>query len=182
MKISVYGSASGEISEESRKKAREIGRQIAKAGHIVVTGACPGLPLEAALGAQEEEGQCIGFSPGVDLEAHKQIYDMPLEPFSEIIYIPKSYEYANDPLACKKYRNISSVAFADAAIFVGGQIGTMNEFTNAYDYGRKIGVLEGSGGISDQAIKTFLECITKETGAKILFDSDPITLVKKIIK
>ena len=62
MKIGVYGSATGKVSDEQREKAREIGRQIAKKGHIVITGACPGLPYEAVLGANEEGGECIGFS------------------------------------------------------------------------------------------------------------------------
>ena len=63
MKIGVYGSASGELSDETKEKAREIGRQIAKKGHIVVTGACLGLPYEAVLGAYEVGGKCIGYSP-----------------------------------------------------------------------------------------------------------------------
>ena len=55
----------------------------------------------------------------------------------------------------------------------------MNEFTNMYDYGRKIGVLEGSGGISDNAIREFTKIITKKTGAEVIFDSDPVALVEK---
>jgi hypothetical protein len=47
MKIAVYGSASGEISQETREKARKIGREIARREHDLITGACPGLPYEA---------------------------------------------------------------------------------------------------------------------------------------
>ena len=61
MKIAVYGSATGDLSDEVRKKARELGRQIAKSGHTVVTGACPGLPQEAVIGAYAEGGECIAF-------------------------------------------------------------------------------------------------------------------------
>jgi len=41
MKIAVYGSAAGDIPEKVRELAREIGRQIALRGHILITGGCP---------------------------------------------------------------------------------------------------------------------------------------------
>jgi len=180
MKIGVYGSAAGDFSDEIKKKAREIGRQIAKKGHILITGGCLGLPYEAVLGAYEIRGKCIGFSPALTKKEHVGLYNLPTKGFSELIFVPEDYVYAKSPMACKKYRNISSVLEIDSAIFIAGETGTMNEFTNAYDFGKKIGVLEGSGGISDNAIKELLKVLTKKTGAKIIFDSNPVSLVNKI--
>ena len=57
MKIAVYGSALGGITETLNQIARNVGREIARRGHTVVTGACPGLPHEAVLGAKELEGK-----------------------------------------------------------------------------------------------------------------------------
>lgn len=181
MKIAVYGSATGELSDEVKKKARELGRQIARSGHTLVTGACPGLPYEAVIGASEEGGECIGFSPAVNEKQHIEVLSFPVKGFSKIIYVPESYELADDPMACKKYRNITSTRFTDMAIFIKGETGSMNEFTNMYDYGKRIGVLEGSGGISDGTIQEFLKVITKKTGAEVIFDADPIALLKKMI-
>ncbi len=43
MKIAVYGSAVG--SEDiTQVKAREIGMEIARLGHTLITGACDGFP------------------------------------------------------------------------------------------------------------------------------------------
>lgn len=58
----------------------------------------------------------------------------------------------------------------------------MNEFTIAFDLGKKIGVLEGSGGITKNAIKVLLKSIDKETGSKVIFDSNPKRLVEKLVK
>ena len=38
----------------------------------------------------------------------------------------------------------------DTVIIFGGGIGTLNEFTIAYDEGKLIGVLEGTGGVADR--------------------------------
>lgn len=56
----------------------------------------------------------------------------------------------------------------------------MNEFTVAYDLGKNIGVLEGSGGITSEAIKALLKDAYKETGSKVVWESDPVKLVEKL--
>jgi hypothetical protein len=56
----------------------------------------------------------------------------------------------------------------------------LNEFTIAYDEGKIIGILERTGGISDHLRKIIRIC-NKETGAKILYDSDPKKLVEKVL-
>lgn len=182
MKIGVYGSSGGELPDEVRFKAREIGREIARRGHIVITGACPGLPYEAVLGAYEVGGKAIGYSPATDLETHVQRDHFPTKGFTDFVFIPKEYVHVNDPLICKKYRNISSVADCDAAIIINGRTGTMNEFTIAYDLGKNIGVLERSGGITNQAIKVLLRDIGKGRGSKIIYDPEPSSLVKRLIE
>ncbi len=58
----------------------------------------------------------------------------------------------------------------------------MLEFLVAYDAGKVIGILEGTGGITDRAIDTILEDIEKETGARIIRESDPVALVRKIVE
>ncbi|MDF2379675.1 MAG: hypothetical protein P1V18_05690 [Candidatus Gracilibacteria bacterium] len=181
MKIGVYGSAAGIMNDEIKVKAKEIGREIARKGHTIITGGCPGLPHEAILGAYEYGGKCIGYSPAVDLSSHKQS-NYPTEGFSELIFVPKNYKHIDNPLVCKKYRNVSSVASIDAAVIISGRIGSMNEFTIAYDLGVNIGILEGSGGISNRAIKVLLTDIDKETGSKVIYEKDPIILLEKLIK
>ena len=63
MNISVYGSSAGGTvdNQEIRNRAKEIGREIARQGHTLLTGACPGFPYDAVQGAAEHGGKCIGF-------------------------------------------------------------------------------------------------------------------------
>lgn len=182
MKIGVYGSAAGDISNETKEKAKEIGRQIARKGHCLITGGCYGLPYEAVLGFNEVGGECVAYAPAISFEKYLNKDDILAEKFTKIIYIPKDYPHADNVLVCRKYRNVSSVADVDAVIIICGRIGTMNEFTIAYDLGKKIGILEGSGGITSNAVKVLLKDINKKTGAKIIYKSDPVKLVDELIK
>jgi hypothetical protein len=69
------------------------------------------------------------------------------------------------------------VRSSDIVIIFGGATGTLNEFTIAYDEGKVIGVLEGSGGCADH-IKEIIEFCKKQTRAIVLFDSDPEKLIE----
>ena len=66
------------------------------------------------------------------------------------------------------------------AVFVGcGRIGTINEFTVAYEDGKPVGVLEG-GWMTDEIVK-FIMNESHRTNKNIVFDSDPKRLVEKVI-
>ena len=147
----------------------------------VVTGACNGVPQAAVLGAQSAGGSAIGFSAYTSEEIHVQ-NGAPVEGFKEINYIPADYQYRDYIRYCHKYRNVSSVAFVDAAIFINGRIGTINEFTIAYDMGKIIGVVHGSGGAADELIPEILRKINKPSESIVIFKSDPEVLVSKIIE
>ena len=66
-------------------------------------------------------------------------------------------------------------------MFVGcGRIGTINEFTIAYEDKKPIGVLEGewaTGGV----IRLMMEKAHRPND-KVVFDSDPKALVEKVIE
>jgi uncharacterized protein (TIGR00725 family) len=81
----------------------------------------------------------------------------------------------------KKGRNIILVRSADICVFVGGAMGTLNEFTIAYDEldeGDVIAVLRDSGGLSD-TYDLIMERAGKPTKAHVVFHSHPEKLVKK---
>lgn len=181
MKIGVYGSAAGDMGDEVREKAREIGRQIALGGHTLITGACTGLPYDAVLGAIEYEGEIIGFSPGVDLQDHITRFKFPTEGFTRIVYIPTDYTYRGIKQACTKYRNVVSVAECDAGVIISGRCGTLNEFTNLYDMGRNIGVLEGTGGMT-KFIRDLVKDWNKPSASQIVYSDDPKELIFELEK
>ncbi|MCK5140045.1 MAG: hypothetical protein KAQ85_09405, partial [Thermodesulfovibrionia bacterium] len=133
MRIGVYGSAAENNKPSANEKAREIGREIARKGHVLITGGCNGFPYEAVIGAREFDGHCIAYSPATSLEEHVHTFGFPVDGFSEFVYTPESFEHANDRYICLKYRNLISVASVDAGLIIGGRTGTMNEFTLLYD-------------------------------------------------
>ena len=69
---------------------------------------------------------------------------------------------------------------ADAVITICGRIGTLNEFTIAFEDNKPIGVLEGTGGFADE-IKHIIELGHRGKG-KIVYDSDPKRLIEKLIE
>jgi hypothetical protein len=69
---------------------------------------------------------------------------------------------------------------SDAIIVICGRIGTLNEFTIAFEDKKPIGVLVKSGGTADM-IKSIVKKGRRGPG-KIVYDSDPKTLVFKVVK
>lgn len=80
-----------------------------------------------------------------------------------------------------KGRNVILVRSADACLFLGGGMGTLNEFTIAFsELGPKcaIGILKGTGGFSDDY--TGLASKSEQIAAALLFEeSDPDALVER---
>ena len=61
--------------------------------------------------------------------------------------------------------------FADAVVEVSGRIGTLHEFTSAFERHKVIGILTGSGGIIDE-ITVILEKAGRGMG-RVVMDDDP---------
>lgn len=179
-KIGVFGSAFNYDLEIS-KKTKALGEELALHNVIVVTGACSGMPYEVALEASKNGAEIWGYSPELDIENQKIFTPKDdLSIYKKIIYTSKDFIFSSEGLVCKKYRNVISTANCDAGIIVGGRWGTMNEFTNLYDMGKIIGVFTGTGGVADE-IESLSKKISKESKAKILFNSNPKKLVEEII-
>ena len=171
IKIGVMGSAGGSLNNDIREKVYRLGKEIAKRGCVVVTGGCPGLPFDATKGAKEAGGMTVGISPGLDLEEHVNRYHSPVD-FLDILIFTGSGLMG---------REVIAVRSCDILIIVGGRSGTLGEFSIAYDEGKVIGVLEGTGGITGE-IRDIVRAIRKDTGSKIVFSSDPAALVEKLIE
>ena len=171
LKIGVMGSATGFLSKGQRSLAFELGRAIAECDCVTITGACPGLPLEAAKGATAGGGLVVGISPALSEWEHVYKYDSPLECHDVLIY-------TGSGLMGREVVNIRS---SDVVVIIGGRSGTLGEFSIAYDEGKLIGVLLGSGGITSE-IETIVRIIRKKTGARLIYGDDPHELVRKLVK
>lgn len=171
IKIGVMGSASGAQTEDpiARQKAVELGREIARRGHVFINGACPGLPNDALLGAEEMNGFTVGISPAFSEYEHVHEY---LSPHGHDLVIYTGLGFME--------RDIINIRSADGVVIVGGGIGTLNEFTIAYDEGRPIGIVTNSGGISNSIPHIVEELCRREIPPNIVFDDDPKILLDKL--
>jgi uncharacterized protein (TIGR00725 family) len=170
-KICVSGGAEGENAEKAYPLARKIGREIAKRGHVLITGSTTGVPYEAAKAAKKAGGANIGFSPAGSEAEHKRKFRLPMNPkvFDHIIFTEAGYTG----------REVLMVRSADATIVIDGRIGTLLEFCAGFEENEIVGVLEGSGGTADLTRQVL--AAAKKGRRKIIFESDPVKLVIRVI-
>ncbi len=171
LKIGVMGSASGPQTEDpiARTKAQTLGTEIGRRGHIFINGACPGLPNDALLAAQAAGGFTVGVSPAFSEYQHVHSYLSPHD-HDFIIYTGLGF----------MERDVINIRSSDGVIIIGGGIGTLNEFTIAYDEGRPIGIITNSGGISNSIPHIVQELCQRELPPNIVFDDDPVALLDKL--
>jgi hypothetical protein len=92
VKIGVSGTADTTFTGlDAFDKAKELGREIAQKGAIINTGATTGFPLYAAMGAKDECGFSIGFSPAGTEREHVELYKLPLDYMDVIVYTGFGY-------------------------------------------------------------------------------------------
>ncbi|MAG45077.1 hypothetical protein CL633_04285 [bacterium] len=168
-KIAVSGAASSSHAKKAEKISVSIGQAVAQAGCILVTGATSGVPYYSAQGAKKAGGTVIGFSPAATKRDHVKSYRLPLDYHDIVVYT--GFDYAG--------RNLIMTRSADAVIVVSGRIGTLNEFTIAFEDRKIIGVLINSGGIADEI--SGIVSRAKRGSGNIIYDSDPVKLIKRIV-
>lgn len=171
IKIGVSGAAeTGYSGLDAFEKAKEIGREIALQGAIITTGATTGFPMYAAMGAKDECGFSVGFSPAASEQEHVETYKLPLDYMDIVMYTGFGYSG----------RDLLFVRSSDAMIIGPGRVGTFNEFAVAFEDRRPIGVLEGSWQ-TDEILRLMIDNAHRPTD-KIFFDSDPKAIVEKLIE
>ncbi|MGE5298273.1 MAG: hypothetical protein ACM3KM_03860 [Acidobacteriaceae bacterium] len=169
-KIAVSGSSTDNCAQGAFKKAYEVGRQIALHKCVLITGATIGVPQWATRGAKSAKGVSIGLSPASSRDAHMRTYRLPTNFMDLIIYT--GFDYSG--------RNMLMTRASDAVIIVCGRIGTLNEFTTAFEDKRVVGILTGTGGIEEDIPDILKDA---KRGKKfMIFDSDPKLLVEKVIR
>jgi uncharacterized protein (TIGR00725 family) len=168
--IAVSGAAeTGFCAVDAVEKAEELGREIARQCLVLVTGATTGIPYWSAKGAKEEGGFVVGLSPASSEAAHVRTYRLPTDYHDIVIYT--GFEYSG--------RNLILTRSADAIIIICGRIGTMNEFTVAFEDQKPIGVLTGTGGTADM-LEGFVKGSHRGPG-RVVFDTDPKRLLTKLV-
>ncbi len=169
-KICVSGSAeTSTCGAQALDMAKEVGKQIVRHNGALVTGATTGIPYWAAIGAKEARGISIGISPAASELEHVKKYKLPTDYYDLIMYT--GFNYSG--------RNLLLTRSSDAVIVICGRIGTLNEFTIAFEDEKPIGILEGCGGMADM-MREIIEKSHRGPG-KVVYDSNPKRLVEKLL-
>ncbi len=171
VKIAVLGSGSTSEDSPAGRKAFRIGELVASKAAVLLTGGCGGLPHAAVRGAHTAGGLSVAVSPAMNGPAHVGYYHYPLD--SRIMIFTGMG---------RKGRNVILIRSADACVFLGGGMGTLNEFTIAFDeLGSEcaIGVLTHSGGLSDE-LDRIVSLVGSSCAASLILESDPERLVERL--
>lgn len=129
-RITVIGS-SGKVSSSVEAIAASTGREVAKAGAILITGGRDGVMEAASRGAKREGGLTVGILGDSTLEN--------ANPYLEVA-ITTGLGYA---------RNYINICSSDAVISISGAGGTLSELGFAIALDKLIVLIEGTGGVTD---------------------------------
>lgn len=110
----------GEVSSELAAQAREVGRELAQRGAVLLCGGLGGVMAAAAQGAKEAGGVSIGILPDPDRSRAN-----PYLAYS----LPTNLGHA---------RNVVIAHAADALIAVDGSLGTISEAAIGLKLGKPV--------------------------------------------
>ncbi len=114
-----------QCDERIHRIAHDVGRLLARAGAVVVTGGEDGVMAAASQGAHEAGGVTVGLLPGRDLVGANPYLSVPL------------------PTGLGEARNALVVTSAHGVIAVGGSWGTESEIALAVRLGRPVVSVDG---------------------------------------
>ena len=138
LKIAVFGAGDENLDESVYGMAERVGEEIARRGHILVTGAANGISRYAAIGSRRGGGQVVGISPTSN-DGEEKDFNVDFEHIDIVIHTGLGY----------KGRNVVSVRTSDAVILIHGKFGTLSEAAIAEGERKPIVALRGSGGCAD---------------------------------
>jgi uncharacterized protein (TIGR00725 family) len=164
LRIGICGSAHEPYDQLILKKAYSIGKEIALSNSVIYSGATYGYPYKAAQGAYENGGVSIGISPADTVGDHVDRYELPIDVFHSVFYTGMGF----------MGRNALIIRSCDAVIFIGGGVGTLNEFTVAFKLGLPLGLLGDSGRIAEHIQILVDICKTTAVEPPVIVESDDV--------
>jgi uncharacterized protein (TIGR00725 family) len=116
--IAVVGAAAATAQE--RRHARAVGRELARAGAVLICGGMSGVMEAACRGMREGGGLAVGLLPGSDRREANRYVDVAIA------------------TGLGELRNGLIVRAADALVAVGGEWGTLSEVALALKAGKPV--------------------------------------------
>lgn len=152
-KVNIGVIGSEKASKDNIFLAQELGREIARAGAVLICGGRAGIMEAASRGCEEEGGISIGILTSLDERGNQYL----------TVGLPTSLGFG---------RNILVSSASHVLIAVDGSYGTLSEIAFALNYGRKVVVIEGTGGtadfMADSPFEVYKTKSAKEAVAKAL--------------
>lgn len=139
LQIAVIGYNKDSCTDIASNAAYEVGREIARAGAVLICGGLGGVMDSACRGAKENGGTTIGIIPQDEFSYANQHCD---------VVVCTGIGYARDFIVASS---------ADGIIVVGGGVGTLIEMSVASMTKKTIVTMAGSGGIADMYGGKFLD-------------------------
>jgi uncharacterized protein (TIGR00725 family) len=149
--------------------AKEIGREIARQGCQIVTGATSGFPMYAAEGAKEAGGVSFGLSPAASKKEHVEVYRLPLKALDAVVYTGFGFPG----------RDLMLVRSSDAIVIGCGRIGTIHEFTVAWEANMPMGILVGEWP-TDEVIQNIMQNSDRKND-NVIFEKDPKVMIQRLV-
>ena len=160
LQIAVIGYNNDRCTEIASKIAFEVGKEIARAGAVLICGGLGGVMESACKGAKENGGNTVGIIPQEEFLYANKYCD---------IVICTGIGYARDFVVASS---------ADGIIAVGGGIGTLIELGVGYMTKKTMVAISGSGGIADIYGGKFLD---ERNRVSITVAKDAKTAVEMIL-
>ena len=137
--IAVVGYSEDRCTEQARNIAYEVGKEVARAGAVLVCGGLGGVMESACKGARENNGLTIGIIPQEEFSFANGFCD---------VVICTGIGFARDFIIASS---------ADGIIAIGGGVGTLIEMAVGYMTKKAIVVIAGSGGVADTYAGKYLD-------------------------
>jgi uncharacterized protein (TIGR00725 family) len=135
----VVGYNKDRCTEQARILAYEVGKEVARAGAVLVCGGLGGVMESACKGSKENNGFTIGIIPQDEFSFANGFCD---------VVICTGIGFARDFIIASS---------ADGIIAIGGGVGTLIEMAAGYMIKKSIVVIAGSGGVADTYAGKYLD-------------------------
>ena len=137
--IAVVGYNKDRCTEQAKNIAYEVGKEVARAGAVLVCGGLGGVMESACKGARENNGLTVGIIPQEEFSFANGFCD---------VVICTGIGFARDFIIASS---------ADGIIAIGGGVGTLIEMAAGYMIKKSIVAIAGSGGVADTYAGKYLD-------------------------
>ena len=117
----------------------------------------------------EAGGVSFGISPAASKKEHEEVYRLPLKAMDAVIYTGFGFPG----------RDLMLIRSSDAVVIGCGRIGTIHEFTVAWEANMPLGVLVGEWQ-TDEVIHNIIDSSNRQN-PNVIFEKDPKVMIEKLI-